>query len=407
MSGWFSKTKDLFQRGQPESPQPFGLTCECGQEHTGLRRQRQQELQCKSCGRSIFVLPRNVYPIPVAPVEKSPSTNKKEDDDFGPGPQSISKLKKRTRSTPDSAAPEQPRPKAPKQKSATTRPVAAPLAKAEVRSQTPQGKVKIPKNKIQIPTRPSFWKRFLGFGIAVTVIALFTMFWILRQAQFANAAAVASAAGKQGLELFEEGKWLDARSPLESATIALNRLGRSDPDAQAIRYAFYESRAMTHLCADSIDEIFQQAVQKFNEQKQPAKIKNRLADRHLNQWLVVEAVVEDVTPEKSRRRRFEVKLPMHGNGITGNAILEVNFPDFAKAVPKGGKLECIFAGAIADCERDEKQDCWILKLDPETGFLWVHPRTYADLGFDFSLASPEDAIVQRLEQQAKIVGCEP
>lgn len=406
MSGWFSKTKDVFQRGQPESPQPFSLSCECGQEHTGLRRQRQQQLHCKSCGRSIFVLPRNVYPIPVAPLEKASSAKKKEDDDFGPGPQSISKLKKRTRATPAPASPQARPEKSPKQKG-PFQPAATSLPKGDARSQSPSGKMKIPKNKIEIPVRPPFWKRFLVPGIAVAVIALFTMFWILRQAQLTHATAVASAAGKQGLELFEEGKWLDSRPLLEEATIALNRLGRSDSDAQKIRYAYYETRAMTHLCADSIDEIFQYAVQKFNEQEQPAKTNNRLADRYQNQWIVVEAVVEDVTPEKSKKRRFEVKLPLSLEGLTGNAILEVNFPDFAKAIPQAGKQKCIFAGAIIDCERDEEQDRWILKLDPQTGFLWVHPSTYSDLGFEFTLASPEDDIVQRLEQQASVVGIQP
>jgi len=52
----------LFGGSTADTPTPFELPCDCGHSVAGIRRPRIQIALCSACGKSLFVLPLNVYP---------------------------------------------------------------------------------------------------------------------------------------------------------------------------------------------------------------------------------------------------------------------------------------------------------------------------------------------------------
>ncbi len=75
MANWLGKATAALSREPEAPPPPFALTCECGQEHQGLRKSRAQRIICQSCGTALFVLPKNVYPPPPARKKKRRSNS--------------------------------------------------------------------------------------------------------------------------------------------------------------------------------------------------------------------------------------------------------------------------------------------------------------------------------------------
>lgn len=52
----------LFGGSTADTPTPFELPCDCGHSVAGIRRPRIQIALCSACGKSLFVLPLNIYP---------------------------------------------------------------------------------------------------------------------------------------------------------------------------------------------------------------------------------------------------------------------------------------------------------------------------------------------------------
>lgn len=71
MAGWLTRLA-FPGSGAPDAPQPFQVTCECGLDHSGLRRKTSQQIICRTCGAALFVLPKNVYPSPADARFKRP-----------------------------------------------------------------------------------------------------------------------------------------------------------------------------------------------------------------------------------------------------------------------------------------------------------------------------------------------
>ena len=64
MAGWLTKAAGAFRGEQPEQPAPFEVVCQCGVQHSGVRRRKPQRIICRACGTALFVLPRDGYPPP-------------------------------------------------------------------------------------------------------------------------------------------------------------------------------------------------------------------------------------------------------------------------------------------------------------------------------------------------------
>ncbi|SFI28053.1 hypothetical protein [Planctomicrobium piriforme] len=403
MSGWLSKAKKAFKRDQPaETAQPFQLPCECGQQHTGLRRQRHQHIVCKACGRSLFVLPRDIYPPPASVVAKKKPTSSSEMD-AAPGnkPVSITSLRKRTRGTaaPQAAAAASEIPT--RSSSPVRKPAATPAPKP-----APPPPNRIATDQIK---KSRLFSPFRIVAIVVVLMGMFTTGWLVRQSGMSQATKVAKEAGELGLTRIEEGNWADARQELDRAAIAMDQLGRTDPEAQTIRQYFRETQAMTNLCADPVVEVLAAARREYESSKpekaeEEKKTVSGLANRYRGQWLIVEGVVRDVTPKKARRRQYEMTLPGRPGESEGETVLELNFPVLKDLVPVGGEKPLIFAGSIIDCERDNEHDRWILRLDKNSGFLWTHLKTYLAAGFEVNSVRPEKAVLSQLNEQAVVMG---
>ncbi|RMG37148.1 MAG: hypothetical protein D6725_09360, partial [Planctomycetota bacterium] len=67
---WLHRVIDLRERvpsRRAAEPEPYALTCICGETLQGIRRENGQRHICRHCGEAVFVFPLDVYPQPKAP----------------------------------------------------------------------------------------------------------------------------------------------------------------------------------------------------------------------------------------------------------------------------------------------------------------------------------------------------
>ncbi|HWL10519.1 MAG TPA: hypothetical protein VNQ76_19090 [Planctomicrobium sp.] len=415
MSGWFSKAKNALSRPGPETPQPFLVSCECGLPHSGFRRQRHQRLICKTCGRSLFILPRDVYPQPR--LSAVPTTNQAEveDDLTEPGPVSIARLRKRTKgrnSSPQDVGNETVQP----QESVSSR---RPAAQGTTRRKGKKEEAPPPAGKIQLSPAAKltdagdhvftrgFWSPFRIVAVCVVLVGVFTTMWMVRQSRLSYAAEVVRMKTEPVLALIQEEDWSSARQELESVVTALNQLGRTDPESQKLRQYSREIGAMTKLSSQGLDVILEGVRTEHDQLPQKSRKKAKLGNHLQGQWLVLEGVVRDVTPSRTRQRTYEISLPGLIAAGNGSAVVEVQSPFMDKMIPRQEERPLIFAGEILYCRHDEENNRWVIQLNPATAFLWSHPETYLGAGFEWNSARTEEAVLKQLESQAVVVGEAP
>jgi len=399
MSGWFTKAKNALSRPEPEKPQPFQLSCECGELHSGFRRQRHQRLICKVCGRALFLLPRDVYPPPqAARPPKQTDVTSPRDDLTEVAPVSITKLRKRTKGK-QAEDPETAHPRtksAPASASSRQHPVSQKIPthwSRELWTQWEQG--------LQHFFSFRFWNPFRIVSLSVIVIVLFTTAWMIRQSQLAHALAVVKKNGEQGLAAIQQSDWLTAQTELALTVPALDRLGRQDPDAQRMRQYARETQALTSLCSNSLGEILKDAAEERARQGESSQQRQLTEQLYRGQWLILEGVLRDVRTKNKRNPLYEMPLP----GM--DAAVQVSGAPFAKLIPKGESRSTIFAGEVKACRFDDDSQRWIIELTPQSAFLWSHLETYLAAGFELNHARPEPVVTAELQAQAQAVGEQP
>lgn len=417
MSGWYSKAINVFKPEVPDQPQMFVLFCSCGEEHRGIRSDQHQQLECKACGNRLFILPRDVYPvappksgkkkatararsgdvseegavnstIPAHLEEVTEADHLDDEAEVAPGPEhqdalpSLSTLRDRMR---NAGKPRQVQvAEAVPQKDAVTKDVWKSFA---------------PVLKGSWEEFQRFWSPFRILIACVIMVLIATGGWMWRQAALTHAANVVLTEGPLGLEALDRDDWLAAHPHLQRAAAALALLGRTDPEAQTIRQYARETEAQFRLCEASLMELVEAARKDLDSRGSKNKKKGKLAPIYYGDWLIIEGVVADSTPEKSRRRQHTMRVPLGNEQI----LIECNFPLFAKLIPKGASRAVILAGTISEISQTEQGD-WKITLDPDSGFLWTHLKTYRSLGFEFNPFRTEESVEKELKEQARVMG---
>lgn len=414
MSGWISKAANVFKREVPEVQQPFEVLCECGQSHAGIRRNRHQHLLCKSCGASLFVLPRDVYPPPlqVPPPDAKPDSQEEQEDGSG------TDRERKPRKSNNVAVP------APRRKQRGSKRRGQDKGDAEEKSRRKSGSEEpglLSRAALRISrlflsiwlTFRRFWTPFRTIALVVLGVMVFTAGWTVRQSLLSSAVIAAKARSESGMAAIEKQEWLQARDELQAATAALDRLGRTDPDAIEIRQYYRETRALTRLCTVSLGELLASAENEFSlRDEKVRKGDDRgkdLATRFRGEWLVIEGVVKPVPPADAggRRHAYVLTLPWSPAGGGERVLIRADFPVFDELQLADSGQTLIFSGAIESCQRNEQQREWIVWLQPSSGFLWTHMATYRALGFDFDGPLAAQTVVDRLQKQAQAIGMTP
>lgn len=425
MSGWLSKTTNVFKAEVSDSPQPYQLTCSCGETLRGLRGEHSQQVRCKGCGTSLFVLPKDVYPLARraggkaelnstwAPVtvlgeETIPILDAVDEDSAELS--SSPSTKKKIRRGADSPAEENALPTL-EQLRQRIREAEKPKAPRKVADAVPEKVSPVEKAGAAVGEYVSdirvglarFWTPFRMLAVVVGVIILFTAAWTIRQSIQARAVRIAQQEGEAGLAAIQKQDWIGAREHLQLAAGALDRLGRVDPDAQTIRQYARETQALFRMSDLNLEDLLTEAQKELNARDPKKQSRNNLAVAHRGDWILIEGVVHDVTQTPSKIRQFEMKLPFGPNGSDGETRVKMNFPVFHSLIPTGGEKEVIAAGALQDCEQNADGE-WIVTLNPQSGFLWTHQNTYDATGLSSNALRSEKDLESKLGTQAEAMG---
>lgn len=412
MRNWLSKATGAFQREAVEVPQPFQISCECGQRHTGLRRARFQNIICKSCGASLFILPRDVYPAPPEPVvRESPKIPLRVSEDA----ETEDELTVRSPSEQPPKKLFQPQGPGPLPKPRPTR--------RQKRKQEEQAARQREQAALPPPRGPSIffrlgnwsaqllwhtWSGFVGFwtplrslfaGLAVALVLATGL--MVAQVRTTQAEQLVRQHGASGMKAVEDAEWATAAKDLQLAVVGLDRLRRDDPEAQEMRQYYRETNALFSLSDVTLFELIAAARPEIAK---PDKLtwENSFRSRFLGKWMVFEGEVKQTAPRaKDQPARFELQIPWVPGAPGERAVIQADFP-VLESLLKEGPATVIFAGQLAACARQD--DAWRIELNPQTGFLWSHLETYRKLGLGQDPLHPEAELTARLAAQARVNG---
>jgi len=390
MGRWYEKAAKAFANESADTPQPFTLDCECGQSHSGVRRRQHQRLICKTCGRVLFVLPRNVYPVP-KPSEPAPPSSTDETPAMTPAaagePPPIASLRKRTRK---SAPPNPPLQAEQSSRAPVPEPGRPPLKTKARRSESAQP-----------ASDRGFWTSFRILFACVIGISLLTGIWLVRQSLLSAARKTARDSGEKALQLIQEQNWSEARRQLEPAVLAVNRLGRTDAESQTLRDYSQEIRALLNLCSDSLLDVVQTMKAEFEARPPGTRHATGLGKHYRGQWVIVEGTVHKTDPLQNRSSdQLEMPLPGIAALLGKEAVLEFRSSPLEQFLSPENEKFLVFSGEISDCQWDELNQHWVIGLAPHSVFLWSHLDTYLAAGFEFSPARTEQQVTHDLEKQS-------
>ena len=386
MSGWLSKATGALRREAPETPQPFESLCECGVRHTGLRRRKSQRLVCRSCGTSLFVLPRDVYPIPAAPPPKQPKKRKK--------------------------------PKSKAARAATPAPVIGKRVFKQATQGVAKASAKVGRGAaeagIGFGSRIAAYVRgFIGFWtplrlvvLGTVVICAITAAVTLFSDRSEQAVIALTDANENAREAMAAGDFTAAQSEFTKAVALLDELQRTDdPLAREIRQLHRETSAIRDIVAVSPLDIVAEADTAVVEGKTP-EWASTFETRYKDRWIVVEGNASSADRALSGGA-YHVPVPM-GIGPHGRSLsIQVSMPLLDTLIKAGKPRPVVLAGQIESCELSRDQRTWILKLRRETAFLWTNAHNYQALGFTFDDPQAADQTRALLNSQARAIGLEP
>lgn len=383
MSQWISKAANVFKRDTVEAPLPFEVGCECGQSHQGVRRARHQHIVCKSCGSSIFVLPKDSYPQPVEKPKKKKKRKREKpvyDDVEVVGP-TITTPRKRKKKTKPEAEPE-------------------PGFFA--------GLSEWFGNKVAILVQGfvGLWTPFRVILLAIVVVGSVTLYWSILEYQRSQAIGHLAAYVEAGKAAVEEQAWIEARQQFGLAVEALDRLDRNDHEAKTIRQFQRETYAMTRLSDRTLFELLEYIDKTFPDLTPEERETEVIVLR--DKWFVLTAPVrkKQIKDEDGETLdTYEIVFPWSPS--SRNVTILFAPSGMASWMPSDSKLSLTVAGTFSDIRLNPITNEWTLEFDPDKSFLWANPETYIGLGFGGeSFETPEERD-SRLVNQAVMMGMTP
>lgn len=390
MSKWFSKATNVFKGSCEELPQPFELHCECGVRHAGLRKKAPQRIICRGCGSSLFILPRDVYPIPKVVAEPpvkaaAPAPAKAEPEPAQSELAPVESILDEVVVLDDEGtrAPRKPRP-------AKKEPVAV-----------------APKEPRKPPEQ--FLRPYHFILAAVVGVVLLTVFLAIRSRARERAILIYKEEAEKGLAAVVARSWIEARSHLDLAGDAADLLGRTDPASVRVRQYRAETTALNLLAPASLVDILDEAERTLpdNYNSWPAEFHSKYGGR----WLVLEVPVKQVEGAKKDKPKIvvdwsipigEIRRPVEIAPIP--ALGKLKLSETPQNVILGVQLESV---AWEKANRKDTVGKWVVTFDPDKSVLWTDLATYEGAGMSFSDEyRPSAATEQALREQREALGLE-
>lgn len=360
MAGWLSRATDAFRRPPPPAPEPYSIWCDCGATHTGIRVSAAQKPACAECGRPVFVLPLNIYPVPVKRVRR---------DGNGTSP--------------------------PKEVAGFTSTAPRPLPQS-----TGRGKSSVPTQQTSPSTQglvepPTRWFTPFRLVVAVIVVIAIGTGWGLRYRSRVEAAkATVSSAKEAGLKALHEGDFATAAIQLQAASNAVDLLGRKDGEAELIRRCCREATAGHELSDGGLFEMLGESARADGKP-------GRLNARHRNAWILFDTIV--LAQETAQRCALDIPIEIDGRKFRVE-IQSSLIRAMAERSDGSTPGRVIFAAKPLGIEaRSDEPSVLVLTLDGKSAFAWSSFETYSALGYRESDAAEQQATRDLLTRQLEMM----
>lgn len=364
MAGWLNRATDAFRKPAPPSPEPFSVRCDCGGTVEGIRVSAAQKPGCPDCGTPVFVLPANVYPVPVKPIKRETPP---------PLPQGESSPTSKN-TNPSSKS------RTPSKETLPTKPPPLPqIAPEGILDETP--------TRIVTP-----------FRLIVTLIgtiAFLTGWGLWHRQRIETAKAGVQAASEAGMAALKDGNFAMAARELSRARDAVDLLGRTDAESHSIRRHCREAVAGYELSGSSLFEL----LAAFATDVSTGKLKGtRSLSRSRDSWLLIDAIVANPN-DVSQPCRLDIPLTFDGLRFrveVDSALIRQS----AKREQSNGVARVIFAAQMIEIRHGTSHDAEsVLVLNGKTAFLWTSFETYAALGYTEDQADEIEATRKLLAGQ--------
>jgi len=343
------------QESEPE--QKWNVHCLCDHDLAGIRKETAQKIVCPHCERVQFILPNNTYP--------SPKRTKKK--------------RKRREGEP-------------------LRKIALRYAGEQIRRVVHiliLGSLrKVAAALHSIMTAVLAWFTPLRSAISLLIVIIaFAGFYGYQQQSQAKALQVLREAIVEGEQFLKQGQWGDATEQYHRAAQAVKQLGREDEFAWQVLQKDRELQAIQGLCILSLEAIIDAAAGEGHTTQDWQSEFNTMIN---NRWLVMESWIRLDAGKEDPDAILSYSMPIGEE--------KVNFLWPAKLfgpLLQNPPLHVFCAGQIQSVEpaEDPRFD-WVVKMRPESAFLWCFEETTEPLGFELdSPWVPEDSLRKVLSRQ--------
>lgn len=377
MSGWLTKAAGALRGERPEQPEPFETVCECGVRHTGLRRRKPQRIICRSCGVALFVLPRDVYPVPSAPP---------------PRPR---KRRKRTRraAVPPTAPPR-------------FQQVATNVFRASEqvgRSAASAGRGLGARVRDFVLAFAALWTPLRLIVLGMVFVCAATLAYSLLSNRSEQAVMDLKVADEAARKAMAEGDVAGAQQQFSAAVAALDQLHRhDDPLSREIRQLHRETTALRNLLAVSplqVAAAADAALQSGAAESWTSEFRTQ----YRNRWLIVHGPLQRVLagPEQGL---YALTLPVRLGPERRQVELHLPLPQIDDLIKAGKARTVVFAAQLVACDLSADRTTWKLRVAADSAFVWGTMEGYRLAGFTFESPAEEQQVGELLAGQARLIG---
>lgn len=230
---------------------------------------------------------------------------------------------------------------------------------------------------------------------AISLVLAITAWGLWHRHAVESAKSQVAAANETGMNALRDGDFTTAAANLVRARDAVDLLGRTDPEANAIRRNCREAVAGSELSTSGLFELLADFA------SEPRSGGSKFASLHRGKWLLLD--VNIANPEDTGLPS-EVDMPLLIDDMNFRVV--VDSPLVRKAAQResaNGPARVIFAApmsalrAASDGSREG-----VLELNGKLAFLWTSLETYTALGYQENraedLTATQDILARQLEQ---------
>lgn len=354
------------KRGKQPQAAPWELTCLCGQNLTGERTESPQKVICEHCEREHFVLPISSYPDP-----------------------KFRRKKRKKRTEPVSVTVR-------RQLVSGGRVAGGLLTQLFLLLRTQLVRCGLAIKSWLTPLRIAV--------IALSCTLLGAGAFGLHQHRQQSALSTLRRAVSEGEAALKEEDWIVANIAYAEAVDAVNVLNRHDEFARDIRQKHRELLAISELCTLSLEDIISEASGK---RRVSSNWQTTFDSVVKGKWVVLECWLvprsAETPPEDSEEPPREEWGLAHPLPVEGE-LVDIRWPAqllTSTAANAGDAVHVLCAGQIESLEQPTTHaGAWVLRLQPDSAFLWQSPETCPALGFELdSPWMPQDSLRNVLQRQ--------